>query len=208
MEVSKMASNPRIRNPATDHLLTPQNCALVLIDIQPIQIMSEASRDRRVLVSNIVAVARTAKLFGLPVIISTTNVASGRNAPMIRQLADVFPSIEPIDRTAINAWEDEEFVQAVNTVNRRKLVIAGLWTEGCVALTALDAIEHGYDVYLVVDASAGTSMEAHCAGLQRMVQAGARPTSWVQLICELQRDWDRSATIAEFAEILFSAEGT
>ena len=203
-----MVSPSAIRDPVTDHLLTPQNCVLAIIDFQPIQVMSESSRDRRVLISNIIAVARTAKLFELPVILSTTNVASGRNAPMIRQIVEIFPTIEPLDRTALNAWEDDDFLQAITETGRKKLVIAGLWTEGCLSLTVLDALAGGYDVYPVVDAIAGTSLEAHNTALDRMVQAGAKPTSWAQVVCELQRDWDRSHTIAEFQEILFAVEGT
>lgn len=196
------------RDQVTDHLLTPLNCMLVIIDFQPIQVMSESSRDRRVLISNVVAVARTAKLFNLPVVLSTTNVASGRNARMIRQITEIFPAIEPIDRTAINAWEDEDFSQAVADTDRRKLVMVGLWTEGCLSLAVLDALANEYDVYPVVDAIAGTSLEAHHTAIDRMVHAGAKPIGWVQLICELQRDWDRTHTIAEFQEILFAIEGT
>jgi nicotinamidase-related amidase len=202
-----MTSPKTIRDPLADHMLTPQNAALVIIDFQPVQVTSVASMDRRVLVSNIVAVAKTAKLYGLPVVLSTVNVKTGRNQPTIHQIRDVFPGVEAIDRTSINAWEDEDFVAAVKATGRKKLIMVALWTEVCLVFPVLDALKEGYEVYPVVDAVAGTSLEAHRAGLERIVQAGAQPTSWVQLICELQRDWLREETVPGFAEIVFAVEG-
>jgi len=202
-----MTSFAAIRDPRTDHLLTPQNAALVLIDYQPVQVSSIQSMEKRTLVANISAVARTAKLYGLPTVIATVNVGTGRNQPTIPQIAEVFPEITPIDRTSINAWEDEDFVAAVRATGRRKLIMAALWTEVCLVHPALDALAEGYDVYPVVDAVAGTSQGAHEAALDRLRQAGARPTSWVQLICELQRDWNRAATVPGFSEILFAVTG-
>jgi nicotinamidase-related amidase len=194
-------------NPNRDSLLTPQNCALLIIDFQPIQVTSIASMDRRTLVENVVAVAKTAKLFDLPVVITTVNVKSGFNKPVIHQLQEIFPGVEPIDRSTLNAWEDDTFLAAVKATGRKKLVIVALWTEVCLAFPALSALRDGYEVFPVVDAVGGTSMEAHRAGLQRIVQAGGQPTSWVQLICELQRDWSRAETAPRFAEILFAVEG-
>jgi nicotinamidase-related amidase len=202
-----MTSFANIRDPKTDHLLTPQNAALILIDFQPVQVSSIQSMEKRTLVANITAVARTARLYGLPTVISTVNVATGRNQPTIHQIAEVFPEIAPIDRTAINAWEDADFVAAVRATGRKKLIMAALWTEVCLVHPALDALAEGYEVYPVVDAVGGTSRVAHEAGLSRLVQAGAKPTSWVQLICELQRDWNRAETVPGFAEILFAVEG-
>jgi nicotinamidase-related amidase len=117
------------------------------------------------------------------------------------------PGVESFDRTTINAWEDVEFNKAVKATGRKKLIMAALWTEACLTFPALDALHEGYEVYPVVDAVGGTSPEAHRAALERMVQAGAWPVSWVQLICELQRDWQRQETAQEFAEILFAVEG-
>ncbi|MBI1196539.1 MAG: isochorismatase family protein [Phenylobacterium sp.] len=202
-----MTSFAEIRDPTTDHLLTPQNAALVIIDYQPVQVSSIQSMEKRTLVTNITAVARTAKLYGLPTVIATVNVATGRNQPTIHQIAEVFPEITPIDRTSINAWEDEDFVAAVRATGRRKLIMTALWTEVCLVHPALDAMAEGFEVYPVVDAVGGTSLLAHQAGLLRLVQAGAKPTSWVQLICELQRDWNRAETVPGFSEILFSVEG-
>jgi nicotinamidase-related amidase len=204
---TQMTSPSSIRDPVADQLITPRNAVLAIIDFQPVQVSSVASMDRRSLVANIVAVARTAKLFGMPVVLSTVNVKTGRNAPTIHQITDVLPGLEAIDRTAINSWEDTDFVAAIKATGRKKLVMAALWTEVCLAFPALDALQEGFDVYPVVDAVGGTSLEAHRAGLERIVQAGARPITWVQLICELQRDWARSETVAGFSEILFSVVG-
>lgn len=202
-----MASPKLMRDPTADHLLTPENSALVIIDYQPVQVSSLVGVDKRTIVANITAVAKTAKLYGLPVVISTVNVATGRNAPTIHQITEVFPHVMQIDRTAINSWEDDDFVAAVKATGRKKLIMTALWTEVCLVFPSLDAMKEGYEVYPVVDAVAGTSVEAHRAGLERIVQAGAKPISWVSLLCELQRDWMRDKTVAAFAEILFAIEG-
>jgi len=201
-----MASIQPIRDPATDSLLTPQNAALVVIDYQPVQVGSIASMDRRLLVANIVAVVRTAKLYGLPIVLTTVNVKTGINKPTIPEIARLLPAVESIDRTSMNSWEDAEFVAAVKVTGRRKLVMTALWTEVCLTFPSLDAMREGYEVYPVVDAVGGTSVEAHRAGLERIVQAGGHPVTWVQLICELQRDWNRKETAGAFAQILFAKD--
>jgi nicotinamidase-related amidase len=202
-----MTSYATIRNPVADHLLTPQNAAVLIIDYQPVQVSSIASRDKRQLVANITALARIARLYELPTVLATVNVATGLNQPTIHQLTEVLDGVPIIDRTSINAWEDQDFVAAVKATGRKKLIMAALWTEVCLVHPALDALADGYEVYPVVDACGGTSLEAHNAGLERLALAGAQPTSWVQLICELQRDWNRQATVPGFAEILFAIEG-
>ncbi|MEB0055595.1 hydrolase [Variovorax sp. LG9.2] len=202
-----MTSPKTIRDPLTDQMLTPQNAALVIIDFQPVQVGSITSMDRSMLVANVTAVARTAKLYGLPIVLSTVNVETGRNQPTIHQIMEVLGDVRAIDRTSINAWEDEEFVAAVKATGRKKLIMVALWTEVCLVFPALDAMKAGFEVYPVVDAVGGTSEEAHRAGLQRLLQAGAQPTSWVQLSCELQRDWNREATVPGFADIVFAVEG-
>jgi nicotinamidase-related amidase len=196
-----------IRDPIADHMLSPENAALVIIDFQPVQVGSIVTMNKRLLVHNVVALARTAKLYGLPVILSTVNVATGRNTPTIHQITDVLPDMLPIDRTSINAWEDDDFVAAVKATGRSKLVMVALWTEVCLVFPALDALREGYEVYAVVDAVAGTSEEAHRAGINRLVQAGAVPISWIQFACELQRDWAREATAEGFADIVFAEVG-
>ncbi|MEP7313373.1 MAG: hydrolase [Pseudomonadota bacterium] len=202
-----MTSYKSIRDPVTDQLLTPQNAALVIIDFQPVQVASIQSRPKRELVANITALARIGNLYELPVVLSTVNVKTGRNQPTIHQIVEVLTGVVAIDRTSINAWEDEDFVRAVKATGRRKLIMAALWTEVCLVHPALDALKEGFEVYPVVDCVGGTSLEAHELGVQRLVQAGGQPLGWVQLICELQRDWNRERTTPGFADILFAVEG-
>ncbi len=198
-----MTSQP-IRDPIADHLITPENSALIVIDYQPTQFASIRSMDPRLLLENIVSTVKTAKLFGLPIVLSTVNVSSGRNKPTVPELADLLTDSHPIDRTSINSWEDADFVAAVRATERRKLIFCALWTEACMAFAALDALREGFEVYPVVDAIAGTSVEAHRAALQRVAQAGGKPISWVSLACELQRDWAREGTVPQFVQILFT----
>ena len=175
----------------------------MIIDYQPTQVNSIRSIDRVVLVDNMVRVAKTAVLYRVPVVLSTVNVKSGKNQPTIAALETVLPHVDALDRTTINAWEDVEFQRAVKATGRMKLVMTALWTEACLTFPTLDAIREGFEIYPVVDAVGGTSVEAHRAALARVKQAGAHPVSWVQLICELQRDWARTDTATEFAQILF-----
>jgi nicotinamidase-related amidase len=202
-----MTSPQTIRDPLADPLLTPQNAALVIIDFQPVQVSSIVTMEKRLLIANVANLAKTARLFDLPVVLTTVNVATGLNTPTITAITDVLPQAKPIDRTAINAWEDEDFVAAVKATGRNKLIMVALWTEVCLAFPALDALAAGYDVYAVVDAVGGTSELAHRAGLDRVVQAGGKPVSWIQVACELQRDWNRKATAEGFADIVLRAVG-
>ncbi|HEV2258916.1 MAG TPA: hydrolase [Streptosporangiaceae bacterium] len=198
-----MTSAP-IRDPLADHLLTPENAAFLLIDYQPSQLAGVRSMDRDLLLKNAVSTVRTIKTFGIPVVHSTINVATGRGQPTLPELAGLLADDKPLDRTTTNSWEDIEFVQAVHATGRRKLILCGLWTEICMAFTALDAMREGYEVYPVVDAIGGTSPEAHRAGLDRVMQAGAQPVSWVSLAVELQRDWARQDTVAAIIEIVLT----
>jgi nicotinamidase-related amidase len=193
-----------VRDPLADHLITPQNAALVLIDYQPSQFATVRSMDQDLLLDNIVSTVRAATAFGLPIVHSTVNVESGQQQPTVPELAELLEDSPPLDRTTVNSWEDEEFVQAVHATGRRKLVLCALWTEVCMAFAALDALREGYEVYPVVDAIGGTSPEAHRAGLERVVQAGAQPISWVSFACELQRDWARLETVPAVVEIVLS----
>jgi nicotinamidase-related amidase len=202
-----MASEP-IRDPAADQLLTPKNSALIIIDYQPVQVNSIASMDRQLLVNNIVGVAKIGKTYGLPIIHSTVNVKTGLNKPPIPQLAKVLPDVPTIDRTTINSWEDVEFVKAVKAANRKKLIMTALWTEACLTFPALDAIREGYEVYVVIDAVGGTSVQAHEAALRRIEQAGGKMISWPQLLCELQRDWARKETVPAFMNLFIETGGT
>jgi len=193
-----------IRDAATDALLTPQNSALLVIDYQPSQIQTVTSIDHDQLIRNIVSVARIAKAYGLPIVLSTVNVANGQ-PPTIPELREVLSDLVEIDRTQINSWEDVDFRQAVEATGRKKLVMTALWTEVCLTFPALDALREGYEVFPVVDAVGGTSEEAHRAGLERIVQAGAQPIGWVSLACELQRDWARADTVAAVVDIVLTS---
>ncbi|HEX3840165.1 MAG TPA: hydrolase [Acidimicrobiales bacterium] len=193
-----------MRDPVTDHLVTPQNSALVVIDYQPSQIQTVTSMDTDLLVRNIVSVARTAKTYGLPIVLSTVNVENGQGHT-VPELAEVLSDQVEIDRTEINSWENPEFRNAVEATGRKKLIMTALWTEVCLSFPSLDALRDGYEVYPVVDAVGGTSPEAHRAGLERIVQAGAQPISWVSLACELQRDWARLETVPEVVDIVLTS---
>jgi nicotinamidase-related amidase len=198
-----MASLP-VRDPAGDHLLTPQNSALVLIDYQPPQFSAVRSIDPGLLLENIVSTVRTARAFDLPIVHSTINVATGRSDSTVPELATLLTDDPPLDRTSTNAWEDADFLAAVRATGRRKLIMCALWTEICMAFPALDALREGYDVYPVVDAIGGTSEDAHRAGLERVIQAGASPVTWVALAVELQRDWAREETVADVIQIVLT----
>ena len=174
-----------------------------MIDYQPSQIQSVRSMDHDVLLDNIVSVARLARTYDLPIVLSTVNVANGQGHTL-PELKAVLNDSQEIDRTQINSWEDVEFRRAVVATGRKKLIMTALWTEVCLAFPTLDALREGFEVYPVVDAVGGTSPEAHRAGLERIVQAGAQPISWVSLACELQRDWARVATVPAVVDIVLT----
>jgi nicotinamidase-related amidase len=202
MATEVVAPKAVIRDQFGDHLLTPKNSALVVIDYQPSQVAGVRSMDRDLLLKNAVSTVKVAKLFGLPIVHSTINVRTGRGKPTLPPLAELLADNPPIDRTTTNAWEDPDFLNAVRATGRRKLIICALWTEICMAFPSLDAMREGYEVYPVVDAIGGTSVEAHRAGLERVVHAGAKPTSWVAFAVELQRDWARPETVQEVVQIV------
>lgn len=196
------------RSAEDDRLLSPGNAALVIIDYQPVQVNSIASMDRQLLVDNIAGLTKTARAYQVPVVHSTVNVESGLNSPAIPQLREHVSDLPTYDRTSINAWEDREFVEAVRATGRTKLIMAALWTEACLTFPTLDALAEGYEVYPAVDAIGGTSLAAHDAALRRVEHAGAQPTSWVQVLCELQRDWARQDTVEDFLRIFIETGGT
>jgi nicotinamidase-related amidase len=194
-----------IRDPVSDALLTPENSALVVIDYQPSQVQAVHSMDHDLLVRNIVSVARLAKAYQMPIVLSTVNVNANGQPPTLPELKEVLADSVELDRTQINAWEDVEFRAAVEATGRKKLIMTALWTEVCLAFPSLDALRAGYEIFPVVDAVAGTSAEAHRAGLERIVQAGAQPISWVSLACELQRDWARTGTVPDVVDIVLTS---
>src|SRR6267143_7158089 len=150
-------------------LLTPDNCVLLLIDHQAFQFAGVRSHDTQTIINNVVGLAKSAKVFGVPTLLTT--VVERQGGVLIKQLQEVFPEQKPIDRTFINTWEDARVVEWVKKTGRKKIVMAALWTEICLAMPAIQAIGEGYEVYIVTDASGGVSLEAHEVAIQRMVQA-------------------------------------
>ena len=179
-----------VRDPHNDSLLTPQNSVIAFIDYQPEQYAGVRSMPHEELLAHVTMLGRVASTFQLPVVLSTVYVKHGMSGTN-PELREALPGVPEIDRTTMNSWEDAEFRAAVQRTGRKKLIIAGLWTEVCVAFPTLDALREGYEVYFVVDAIGGVSRVAHEAAIQRMIQAGATPISVLGLACELQRDWGR-----------------
>lgn len=179
-----------IRDPENDALLTPENAVIALIDYQPEQYAGVGSVGRDELLAHVTMLGRVATTFELPVVLSTVYVRHGMGGTNA-ELREALPGIAEIDRTSMNSWEDPEFRAAVVRTGRKKLILAGLWTEVCIAFPALDALREGYEVYFVVDAIGGVSRAAHDSAVQRMIQAGATPITVLALACELQRDWGR-----------------
>lgn len=188
-----------------DTMLTPDNCVLMLIDHQPFQAAAVKNIDVATMINNTVSLAKTAKAFGVPTLL--TSVLKDRGGLIFKQITDVFPEQAPIDRTFINTWEDKNCVEWVKSTGRKKVVIAALWTEVCLAFPVIHALGDGYEVYFVTDASGGTSVEAHDMGIARMIQAGAVPLTSVVFMAELQRDWARADSAAKIAEIILEHGG-
>lgn len=183
-----------------DALVTPEESVLLLIDHQPFQFANLHSHEPTMVVNNVVGLAKTAKVFGVPTILTT--VLEARGGLLIPQLQEVFPDQKPIDRSFINTWEDQRVVAAVQRTGRRKLIIAALWTEICLAMPAIHALADGYEVYVVTDASGGVTAEAHDMAIRRMVQAGCVPITWMAVMGEWQRDWARQGSIPGVAGVL------
>jgi len=188
-----------------DALLTPDNCVLLLIDHQPSQLANVNSHDPTMVINNVTGLARTAKAFEIPTVLTTINAKRGGG--IFKQIQAVFPEQKPIDRSFINSWEDGRVVDAVKRSGRKKLVIAALWSEMCLAQPAIHAMGDGYDVYVVTDASGGVSAEAHDMAIRRLVAAGAQPITWIGMAGELQRDWARTERLGAVAQILFDHAG-
>src|SRR5437899_9611837 len=186
-------------------LLTPDNCVLLLIDHQPFQFAGLRSHDTQTIINNVVGLAKSAKVFGVPTLFST--VVEDKGGRLLKPLQDVFADRKPIDRTFINTWEDQRVVAWVKKTGRKKVVMAALWTEICLAMPVIQALGEGYEVYIVTDASGAVSLEAHEMAIQRMIQAGAIPITWMVFAAELQRDWARTDTAAAVAQILVEHAG-
>lgn len=188
-------------NEGIHELLSPTNSALILIDHEPQMVFGVGSMDRQLLINNVEALAKSAKIFNVPTVLTTVS-AKSFSGKILDEIQNVFPSITPIDRTTMNSWEDENFRNAVKATGRKKLIMAALWTEVCLAFPVLSALAENYEVYIVVDASAGTTEQVHKTAVKRMLQAGARPVTWMQVLLEFQRDWARQETYSPALEII------
>lgn len=182
-------------------MLSPANAALVLIDYQPAMFQGVESHDRLSVVHNVQILAKTAKLFGLPVLLSTV-AQDSFSGPFMPEVTDLFPMLQIVDRTSINSWVDPNFRSAVAALGRKKIILAGLWTEACVMFPSLDLLREGYEVYVPTDACGDVSREAHERAVQRLVQAGAVPVNALQVTFELQQDWARGETYDGVMDIL------
>jgi nicotinamidase-related amidase len=186
-------------------LLRPEDSILVLIDHQPFQFTNLNSHDPTMIINNTVGLARAAKVFNVPTILTT--VIEERGGYILKQLQDVFPEQKPINRTWVNTWQDPNVTNLVKESGRKQLIIAGLWTEVCVAMPAIQAAGEGYDVFVVTDACGGASEEAHEMAIRRMVQAGITPITWIAVMSEWQRDWAREKTAAGIIPVLVDHGG-
>ena len=182
-------------------LLNPQNSALILIDFQPQMTFGVANIDRQTLFNNVMLLAKAARIFNVPTVLTTveTKSFSGNFWP---QVLDIFPGQEPVERSSMNSWEDAKLVEAVVATGRKKLIMAALWTEVCLTFPALEALQAGYEVYAVEDASGGTSVAAHNAAMRRIEQAGAVPVTALQVLLEYQRDWAHKDTYNAVIEVV------
>jgi nicotinamidase-related amidase len=178
--------------PSSD-LLTPENSMMLFVDHQPQMFFGTGSGDRTAIINATAGLAKTARIFHVPVVLSTV-AAKSFSGPLLPQLKAVFPEHLVVDRTTMNAWEDPALVAAVKATGRSKIILSGLWTEVCLVLPALSALGQGYEVYVVADASGGVTPLAHEHALQRMTAAGAVTVTWIQVLLELQRDWARTET--------------
>lgn len=188
-----------------DALLRPEDSFLVLIDHQPYQFANLNSHEPMMIVNNVVGLAKAAKVFNVPTILTT--VLEERGGYLIKGLQDVFPDQKPIDRTFINTWQDPAVTDIVKKSGRKQLILAALWTEVCLAMPAIQALAEGYDVFIVTDASGGVSVEAHDMAVRRMVAAGAVPITWMAVGAEWQRDWARAETAGGLSGVILEHGG-
>ncbi len=182
-------------------LLTPDNSVFVFIDHQPQMFFGTGSDDRTSIINAAVGLGRAAKIFNVPVVL-TTVAADTFSGHLLPQLKAEFPDHPILDRTSMNAWEDGAVVEAIKATGRRKLVMSGLWTEVCLVLPALSALDQGYEIYIAADASGGVTPAAHAHAMDRMIQAGAHPVTWIQVLLELQRDWARLQTYDQVGDLM------
>ena len=182
-------------------LLTPDNCVVAIIDLQPQMLFGVANFDRQSVINNNLVLTKAARAFDVPVVLSTVETKSF-SGHMWPQIQAVFPGQTPIERSTMNSWDDENFVAAIRKSGRKKIVLAGLWTETCVALPTVQAIHDGYEVYVVEDCCGDVSALAHDNAMRRVVQAGAKPVTALSVMLEWQRDWAHKGTYDAVMDIV------
>jgi nicotinamidase-related amidase len=185
----------------SEDLLTPDNAVFLFVDHQPQMFFGVGSEDRGAIINATVGLAKAAKAFNVPTVL-TTVAAKSFSGNLLPALAEVFPGQEHLDRSTMNAWEDQAVVDAIKATGRRKIILSGLWSEVCLVLPALSAIAQGYEIYVVADASGGVSEAAHRHAIERMAAAGATTVTWIQVLLELQRDWARTETYTAVSDVV------
>ena len=196
-----MAQNNARRKRTEKGLLTPDNCVVAIIDLQPQMLFGVANFDRQTIINNNVALLKAAKVFGLPVVLSTVETKSFSGG-MWPQVQAVFPDQTPIERSSMNSWDDKNFVAAIEKSGKKKIVVAGLWTETCVALPTVQAIHDGYEIYVVEDCCGDVNQLSHDNAMKRVIQAGAKPVTALSVMLELQRDWAERDTYDAIMDIV------
>jgi nicotinamidase-related amidase len=186
-------------------LLRPEDSIVVLIDHQPFQFANLHSHEPAMIINAVAGLSKSAKIFSVPTILTT--VIEERGGLIIKQIQDVYPEQKPINRTFINAWQDPNVTDIVAKSGRKQLIIAGLWTEVCVAMPAIQAVSEGYDVFVVTDACGSVSVEAHDMAVRRMEAHGITPINWMAVAAEWQRDWARTATAGVMAGLMVEHGG-
>jgi nicotinamidase-related amidase len=174
-------------------LLTPDNCAVAFIDHQPQMLFGTSNFDRQSIINNTVALAKATRIFDVPVVLTTVETKSF-SGNMWPQLKAVFPGQEPIERSSMNSWDDPKFVNAIAKTGKKKIILAGLWTETCIALPTIQAIHDGYEIYVAEDCCGDVSQLNHDNAMRRMIQAGAKPVTALSTLLEWQRDWAQRDT--------------
>ena len=196
-----MSQNTNLAKRSEKGLLTPDNCVLTLIDLQPQMLFGVSSHDRQTIINNNVLLAKAARVFGVPVVLSTVETKSF-SGNMWPQIQAVFPGQVLIERSSMNSWDDKNFVAAIQKTGKKKIVLTGLWTESCVAMPTVQAMHDGYEVYVVEDCCGDVSTLAHDNAMKRVIQAGAKPVTALMVMLEWQRDWAQRETYDAVMEIV------
>ena len=201
-----MAQNSSRAKRSEKGLLTPDNCVVAIIDLQPQMLFGVANFDRQTIINNNVALSKSAKVFEVPVVLSTVETKSF-SGNMWPQIQAIFPNQTPIERTSMNSWDDKNFVGAIEKSGKKKIVLSGLWTETCVALPTVQAIQDGYEIYVVEDCCGDVSQLSHDNAMKRVIQAGAKPVTALSVMLEWQRDWANKDTYDAVMDIVKSHFG-